>query len=349
MRIGVNVVVCDDDASLRAQFGRGPRRCAPARSWASVRGATEALARYVAAGADTVNVAARPWDPGAGRAAAAVAALRPDRHLHFLRGTMTDVRIDELSGATVVVAGTRRAAPTGPAARAFCVGGTEAPEPYRVRAFVNRWPSLPDDRCEVVLYTPEHDQTFPGLGLDGARRVVDLWAERTEALGARPDVAYVLVFENRGEEVGATIAHPHGQIYAYDRVPDAPLTELRRAARGECPVCARVDEALSVATTAGWHAWVPAASAYPYSLLLAPDVHRPDLPSLDGPQRRTGRAAGRRAGPARPPVRHRAPLHAVDPPAADRRRRLARGARPPPRDLADARGRSTLRCRRRAR
>ena len=46
-----------------------------------------------------------------------------------------------------------------------------------------------------------------------------------------------------------------------------------------------VDEALSVATTAGWHAWVPAASAYPYSLLLAPDVHRPDLPSLDGPQR----------------------------------------------------------------
>jgi UDPglucose--hexose-1-phosphate uridylyltransferase len=199
---------------------------------------------------------------------------------------MTDVRIDELSGATVVVAGTRQHRPNRPgSACPFCVGGTEAPEPYRVRAFVNRWPSLPDDRCEVVLYTPEHDQTFPGLGLDGARRVVDLWAERTEALGARPDVAYVLVFENRGEEVGATIAHPHGQIYAYDQVPDVPLTELRRAARGECPVCAPVDEALGVATTTGWHAWVPAASAYPYSLLLAPDVHRPDLPSLDGPQR----------------------------------------------------------------
>jgi UDPglucose--hexose-1-phosphate uridylyltransferase len=199
---------------------------------------------------------------------------------------MTDVRIDELSGATVVVAGTRQHRPNRPgSACPFCVGGAEAPEPYRVRAFVNRWPSLPDDRCEVVLYTPEHDQTFPGLGLDGARRVVDLWAERTDALGARPDVAYVLVFENRGEEVGATIAHPHGQIYAYDQVPDVPLTELRRAARGECPVCAPVDEALSVATSTGWHAWVPAASAYPYGLLLAPDVHRPDLPSLDGPQR----------------------------------------------------------------
>jgi UDPglucose--hexose-1-phosphate uridylyltransferase len=85
--------------------------------------------------------------------------------------------------------------------------------------------------------------------------------------------------------VGATIAHPHGQIYAYDQVPDVPLTELRRAARGDCPTCAPVDDDLTVATTAGWRAWVPAASAYPYALLLAPDVHRPDLPSLDGPQR----------------------------------------------------------------
>lgn len=197
-----------------------------------------------------------------------------------------DVRIDELSGATVVVAGSRQHRPNRPASACpFCVGGTEAPEPYDVMAFPNRWPALPDDRCEVVLYTPEHDQTFPGLGRDGARRVVDLWCQRTEALGARPDVAYVLVFENRGEEVGATIAHPHGQVYAYDEVPDVPLTELRRAARGDCALCAPADADLAVAEAEGWRAWVPAASAYPYALLLAPDVHRPDLPSLDGPQR----------------------------------------------------------------
>jgi len=199
---------------------------------------------------------------------------------------MSDVRIDELSGATVVVAGSRQHRPNRPAAACpFCVGGTEAPDPYQVRAFPNRWPALPDGRCEVVLYTPEHDLTFPDLGVDGARQVVDLWAERTATLGARPDVAYVLVFENRGEEVGATISHPHGQIYAYDQVPDVPLTELRRAARGECPTCAPVDDDLAVAATGGWRAWVPAASVYPYALLLAPDVHRPDLPALDGPQR----------------------------------------------------------------
>jgi UDPglucose--hexose-1-phosphate uridylyltransferase len=198
-----------------------------------------------------------------------------------------DRRVDPLTGAQVRVVAERQDRPNQPRTDQcpFCVGGLEAPEPYDVKAFPNRWPPMPDDRCEIVLYTPEHDATFADLGRPGARRVVDLWAERTATLGARDDVAYVLVFENRGPEVGATIPHPHGQIYAYDEVPDVPLTELRRAARGECPSCERADDALAVAATGGWRAWVPAASAWPYALLLAPDVHRPDLPSLDGPQR----------------------------------------------------------------
>jgi UDPglucose--hexose-1-phosphate uridylyltransferase len=199
---------------------------------------------------------------------------------------MSDARIDDLTGTTTVMAGSRQHRPNRPAASCpFCVGGLEAPEPYDVLAFPNRWPSYPDGRCEVVLYTPDHDVTFADLAGLPARRVVDLWAERTEALGSRPDTDYVLVFENRGEEVGATISHPHGQIYAYDHVPDAPLAELRRAARGDCALCAQPDPALVVAEATGWRAWVPAASAYPYALLLAPDVHRPDLPALDGPQR----------------------------------------------------------------
>jgi UDPglucose--hexose-1-phosphate uridylyltransferase len=199
---------------------------------------------------------------------------------------MADERIDELSGSTVVVAGGRQQRPHRPSAACpFCVGGVEAPEPYDVKAFANRWPSFPDGRSEVVLYTSQHDASLPDLGAHGARRVVDLWTERTEALGARADVAYVLVFENRGAEVGATISHPHGQIYAYSEVPAVPLTELRRTARGDCQLCAPPDPALEVAAAADWRAWVPAASAYPYGLLLAPDVHRPDLPALDGPQR----------------------------------------------------------------
>ena len=82
------------------------------------------------------------------------------------------------------------------------------------------------NRCEVVLYTPDHDATLWSLGVSGVRKVIDLWAERTTALGRRDDVDFVLVFENRGAQVGATIAHPHGQIYAYDHVPQRPASLL---------------------------------------------------------------------------------------------------------------------------
>jgi UDPglucose--hexose-1-phosphate uridylyltransferase len=133
---------------------------------------------------------------------------------------------------------------------------------------------MPDRRCEVVLYTPEHDATFWSLGQRGARMVVDLWAERSAALGARDDVAYVLVFENRGAEVGATISHPHGQIYAFGAVPVRPREELLR---GELfpPPGDRL-----VATANGWRAWVPEAPIFPYAMTLVSDELVPDLPSL---------------------------------------------------------------------
>lgn len=187
-----------------------------------------------------------------------------------------DLRTDEHTGIRTYVVGSRQARPNLPSTTCpFCPGGLEAPEPYDVRWFANRWPAMPDGRCEVVLYTPEHDATFWSLGVAGARRVVDLWADRTAALGARPDIAYVLVFENRGAEVGATIPHPHGQIYAFDTVPELPLRELERGSVFDEPGTRLVAEA------AGWRAWVPEAAVFPYALRLVPDESVPDLPSLD--------------------------------------------------------------------
>lgn len=188
-----------------------------------------------------------------------------------------ELRADVHTGALTYVVGSRQKRPNLPAAHCpFCPGGREAPKPYDVRWVPNRWPAMPDGRCEVILYTPDHDATFWSLGPAGARRVVDLWAERSAALGGRADVEYVLVFENRGPEVGATIAHPHGQIYAFDFVPELPRRELERGTRFEEP-----GERL-VAAAPGWRAWVPEAASYPYGLVLVPDAEVPDLPALDG-------------------------------------------------------------------
>lgn len=201
---------------------------------------------------------------------------------------MPDLRLDPLSGTPVVVVASRQDRPNraddragGPDADCpFCPGGLEAPDPYQVRAFPNRWPALPGDTCEVVLYSPDHGIDWAGLSPERAAAVVELWAERSAALGARPDVAYVLVFENRGAEVGATIAHPHGQIYAYDQVPPRARTELDqgdpRAGLGPDAPGDRL-----VHGVGSWRAWVPLAAGWPYEMVLAPDRPIPDLPSVD--------------------------------------------------------------------
>ena len=191
-----------------------------------------------------------------------------------------DRRVDPLTGAQVRVVAARQDRPNQPRTDQcpFCVGGIEAPEPYAVKAFPNRWPPMSDDRCEIVLYTPDHDATFASLGRVGARKVVDLWADRTATLGARDGVAYVLVFENRGPEVGATIPHPHGQIYAYDEIPPVPAREL---AQDGCGLCEAPPAELVVHEAGGWRTHVPFAADWPYSLLVAPTAHVPDLPALD--------------------------------------------------------------------
>ena len=199
---------------------------------------------------------------------------------------MTDIRIDPMTGATTVVVASRQGRPNLPAQDCpFCVGGLEAPEPYEVRWVPNRWPALGDGRCEIVLYTPDHDQTFAGLGVVGARRVIDMWAQRTAELGARDDVDYVLIFENRGQEVGATVTHPHGQIYAYERIPPVPLRALHEGTLNP----GAVPDDLVVARCGQWLAWVPAAAIWPYELRIAPLDDVPDL--VDGRCDRDGLAA----------------------------------------------------------
>ncbi|EGD54601.1 galactose-1-phosphate uridylyltransferase [Gordonia neofelifaecis] len=124
---------------------------------------------------------------------------------------------------------------------------------YRVAVFENRFPSLAgssdpgsavpapaDDlraerpgvgRCEVVCFTSDHDGSFGSLPPRQARLAIDVLAHRTEELLALDEVTEVHCFENRGEEVGVTLAHPHGQIYAYPFITPRTESMMREAAR----------------------------------------------------------------------------------------------------------------------
>jgi len=223
----------------------------------------------------------------------------------------SELRFDDLTREWVSIVGHRQDRPNLPATGCpFCVGGIEAPEPYEVLAFENRWPAFtagePVDTAhaeqtgasrlpgrgasEVVLYSPHHDASMSTLGHAGARRVVDVWAERTESLLARADIEYVLVFENRGREVGATIDHPHGQVYAYPFVPPVPAREGTVAREHGCPLCAAVPAEVSsgeriVYDDGLWLAWVPYASGYGYGLRVAPRTHVGRIADLDRAQR----------------------------------------------------------------
>lgn len=191
------------------------------------------------------------------------------------------MRHDPWLGTAVHMVASRQSRPNLPSGECpFCPGGLEAPGDYDVRWFPNRWPPMDGDRCEVVLYTPEHDATFHSIGTAGVRRVVDLWAERTSALLGRADVEYVLVFENRGSDVGATISHPHGQIYAFDHVPGR---QARMLSAGWAPDPSPGDRLIT--SFGGWSVWAQHAAVHPVSLCIAPDTRVPDLPSIDGDSR----------------------------------------------------------------
>src|SRR5579884_835192 len=128
---------------------------------------------------------------------------------------------------------------------------TEIPAPsYDIVVFENKFPSLrspaptpavdgddlepvrpADGVCEVVCYTPEHDSTLAQQPVERIERLIRVWTDRFDDLGRRPEVKYVFIFENKGKEIGVTLSHPHGQIYAYPFVPPIVESELANARR----------------------------------------------------------------------------------------------------------------------
>lgn len=196
---------------------------------------------------------------------------------------------------------------------------TEIPAPtYDVAVFENRFPSFTGrshaaptppspaslsigarggGSSEVISFTPEHTLSFVDLPVRRVRTVIDAWADRTKELAARDDVASVFVFENSGVEVGVTLSHPHGQIYAYPFVPpvQARQQEAVREYRAECGRDL-VEEVLSserrdgtrvVLDVGDWVAFVPFAARWPIEVHLYPTVDVRSFADLDANLRDT--------------------------------------------------------------
>ncbi|MDT5044008.1 MAG: UDPglucose--hexose-phosphate uridylyltransferase [Actinoplanes sp.] len=194
---------------------------------------------------------------------------------------------------------------------------SEIPAPdYDVVVFENQFPSFsdrvkPDEiteltdlvpvrsgigRCEVVCFTSDHNSSFGALTPERVRTVVDTLADRTTEMSAITGVAQVFPFENRGIEIGVTLSHPHGQIYAYPVLPprtQSLLTASRQHAQrtGGRSLYADVLAAEQkagvrvVTSNEHWTAYVPAASRWPFEVQIAPHRQVLDIPALSTEER----------------------------------------------------------------
>lgn len=186
---------------------------------------------------------------------------------------------------------------------------------FHVAAFQNKFPSLRPNpphpaveptslspvetaagECEVIVYTPEHDATLAQLPVDRIEELIYVWQDRYVELGKRPDIEYIYIFENKGEAIGVTLHHPHGQLYAFPFIPprlDLELEALKehREATGRCLICdaiavEREDGRREVVTTEHFYAGAPFYARWPYEVHLWSREHRASLAELNAVEMR---------------------------------------------------------------
>jgi UDPglucose--hexose-1-phosphate uridylyltransferase len=210
---------------------------------------------------------------------------------------MSELRFNELRGEPVAYAIHRQDRTFLPD-RAHCPldptlpGGppTEIPlEAFEIVVFDNRFPAFeaPAGAAEVVVYTDDHDASLSSLPIERIEALMWVWRHRYEELGARDDVEYVYIFENRGVEVGVTLHHAHGQIYGYPFVPPVPALELAADERlGRCTPCMllereQADGRRLLFENDAVSAYVPEAARWPYEAHLVLRSHRRSLSACE--------------------------------------------------------------------
>lgn len=231
----------------------------------------------------------------------------------------SEARYDALSGEWVIVATHRQDRTHLPPANEcpLCPSGdgyaTEVPaSDYDVVVFENRFPSLTPahtwnrphasdghtkpgvGRCEVMCFTSDHEASFATLSADRARTVIDAWADRTATLSKLEGVEQVFPFENRGQAIGVTLHHPHGQIYGYPFVTPATRRMIEIAETHHHRTGRNIyDDVLEaeqrgtrvVGSSDHWLAFVPHAARWPFEVHVVPRRHVPDFAQLTDAER----------------------------------------------------------------
>lgn len=218
----------------------------------------------------------------------------------------SQLRFDRSTGQWVIVAALRqdRTYKPPPDQCPLCPGPTgltsEVPAPdYDVVVFENRFPSLSGagesalpagegflstpghGRCEVICFSSDHTGSFAELEMQHARLVVEAWRHRTADLLAEPGIKQVFCFENRGEEIGVTLTHPHGQIYGYPYLTPRTVAMLDQASEHRrrhgdnlfADLLARevADGSRVIADTDLFTAFVPFAARWPVEVHIYPN------------------------------------------------------------------------------
>lgn len=232
------------------------------------------------------------------------------------RPPVAQMRLDSLTGDWISVAAARQNRAFLPPAHEcpLCPTTTtnlsELPDRFDVAVFENKSPSfgpvLPEQdnpdyavvanlelgsvrdsvgRCEVVVFSPEHTGSLASQSVERVRTIIGAWAHRTKALNSLPGVRQVFPFENRGQEIGVTLHHPHGQIYSYPYVTPRTkklLQSIEAFGPNLFQETLEFEQASSRVLIRSEHftAYVPFAARWPIEVHLLPHRHVGTLDQL---------------------------------------------------------------------
>lgn len=188
----------------------------------------------------------------------------------------------------------------------FCPGSGRVPDDYEVYRYDNDFPALmqqppaPDDvatdfyktaetygKCEVILFSPEHTSSMHQFSVEHIVKIIDLWTERFIDLRKDEKIKYIFIFENRGEMVGVTMPHPHGQIYGYPFIPKKLELELEACrehhdANGTCLICDMMKDEMKygdrvIFENDDFVVFLPFFTEYPYGIYIVSKNHKQNL------------------------------------------------------------------------